>query len=341
MDNNYYIYVYLDPRKKGVFIYGEYEFGYEPFYIGKGKEERLNKLFGRNEYFKNKVSKIKESGLEPLVIKLKGNLTEDDSFLLEIELIDIIGRKDLESGPLINFTDGGEGVSGRVVSEGEREKSRKDFSKIQKEFENRKYKLLIKENEYKNNHQKLNYICPNGHKGSVTWNSFQREMSECLKCSYEKRSRKQRMNFSKIVKEFERRGYNLLTEENEYKNAFTKLKYICPEGHKNSINWSDFKREINCPDCYNELRSRKQRMNFSEIIKEFERRGYNLLTEENEYKNSKQQLKYLCKRGHKHCICWNNLQQGHSCPKCNKENREKNKIKITQYETDNMFMENM
>ena len=39
-DNKFYVYVYLDPRKPGSFKFGEYEFDYEPFYVGKGKKNR-------------------------------------------------------------------------------------------------------------------------------------------------------------------------------------------------------------------------------------------------------------------------------------------------------------
>jgi len=122
VDNEFYIYIYLDPRKPGKYKYGSYEFDYEPFYVGKGHGRRLNRISGRSKYFKNKMNKIKESGLEPIIIKIRENLDEKESFVLESELINLIGRKDLDKGHLINFTDGGEGISGCIRNEETRKK---------------------------------------------------------------------------------------------------------------------------------------------------------------------------------------------------------------------------
>ena len=122
--NNTYVYALLDTRKPGPFFYGHWKFEYEPFYIGKGKGTRFIKHvrfaeYGHNHYnqFKyNKIRKILREGFEVGVRFLKQELDDSVARALEIKLIALIGRADLKFGPLVNLTNGGDGMSGHVWS---------------------------------------------------------------------------------------------------------------------------------------------------------------------------------------------------------------------------------
>lgn len=126
LDNIFYVYVYLDPRKPGNYKYGEFEFDHEPFYIGKGNEDRLyehlmpSRLACESYYYKTKkIKKLIRLGFnlkDGFIIKIKDNMDECDSLELEKLLIKLIGRDDLELGPLTNLTNGGEGQSGFIFS---------------------------------------------------------------------------------------------------------------------------------------------------------------------------------------------------------------------------------
>ncbi len=113
----FFVYIYLDPRKPGKFKYGEYEFGYEPFYVGKGSKKRhlkhILKYILKDDPNKLKVKTIQdiffETNKQPIIIKLKDSLKETDAFKLEFIVVDIIGRKNLETGPLTNLVPGGDG----------------------------------------------------------------------------------------------------------------------------------------------------------------------------------------------------------------------------------------
>lgn len=114
--NKYYVYALLDPRHPGVFKYGNYVFNYEPFYIGKGTDERLNvhfqpRLLNEKNFKNSKIKKIQALGLDIIKQKISDNISENDAHKLEVILIKKIGRYDLNEGPLANLTDGGEGTS--------------------------------------------------------------------------------------------------------------------------------------------------------------------------------------------------------------------------------------
>ena len=49
----YYIYIYLDGSKPGIYKFDDLEFYYEPFYVGKGTGNRIkSSLYDRENPFK-------------------------------------------------------------------------------------------------------------------------------------------------------------------------------------------------------------------------------------------------------------------------------------------------
>jgi len=108
---DFYVYVWLDPRKPGKYVYGEYEFDFEPFYVGAGKGKRFKNFFdtnARNSTVLNKAKEIrKEIKKNPISIVLISNLRKTDSFEMEKIIITIVGRLNTNTGPLLNKAEGG------------------------------------------------------------------------------------------------------------------------------------------------------------------------------------------------------------------------------------------
>ena len=96
---HYYTYAYLREDKT-------------PYYIGKGKGSRIYR----------KTRRIKPPKDKSRIIFLKQNLTEEEAFKHEIYMIAVFCRIDLGTCILHNMTNGGEGGSGRVLSEETRRK---------------------------------------------------------------------------------------------------------------------------------------------------------------------------------------------------------------------------
>lgn len=82
----------------------------EIFYVGKGYGNRAYVKSDRNKYWKHIVNKY-----DYYVEILYDGLDEQVALGLEISTIARYGRKDLGLGPLVNMTDGGDGVVGSLV----------------------------------------------------------------------------------------------------------------------------------------------------------------------------------------------------------------------------------
>jgi hypothetical protein len=123
----YYTYAYLREDKT-------------PYYIGKGKGNRLYKKDSR--VFAPPKDKSR-------IIFLKQNLTEEEAFKHEIYMIFLYGRKDLGTGILHNMTNGGEGSSGAIRSEETKKKiSEANKGKIFSEETKKKISEALKGNTY-------------------------------------------------------------------------------------------------------------------------------------------------------------------------------------------------
>lgn len=89
----------------------------EPFYIGKGRGRRDVVHKYNNPLFVRILDKIRKSGKEPSVVRLRENLTEAEAHEMERAEIAKYGRRNNGTGVLANLTNGGEGTSGRILSD--------------------------------------------------------------------------------------------------------------------------------------------------------------------------------------------------------------------------------
>lgn len=130
MSKEFYVYVYLDPRKKGEFNYENYKFECEPFYVGKGNGSRFSDHLKKSKLTNNKENSLKnesinsilKDGLQPIIKIVFKSEDEVSVFSIESLLIKLIGRKNVNTGILTNLSAGGGGCSGRFVTDEYRKK---------------------------------------------------------------------------------------------------------------------------------------------------------------------------------------------------------------------------
>jgi hypothetical protein len=103
----------------------------EPFYVGKGKDERVfdhekearrPARSGENRIKLGIMRRMLAAGFDIPIVFIREGISEPEAFETEAELIKVLGRIDLGTGCLANLTDGGEGNSGYRFTEEQRKK---------------------------------------------------------------------------------------------------------------------------------------------------------------------------------------------------------------------------
>lgn len=110
-----------------------------------------------------------------------------------------------------------------------------------------------------------------------------------------------------VKEQIENDDHQLLSPE--YINAKTKLNYICPNGHENSMTWSNWQQGYRCPDC-----AGTKKLTHEFVKQDIEKLSYIFLSKD--YNNSSSKFDYICPNGHENNMSWGHWQQGHRCPNC-------------------------
>ena len=103
-----YVYIYLDPRKPGKYVYGDYVFEYEPFYVGKGSGGRMMNHMQPSKLELNipksiRINEILQDNKTPIVKKVVDNIDSKNAYFIEGFLLNTIGKEINNNGPLLNI----------------------------------------------------------------------------------------------------------------------------------------------------------------------------------------------------------------------------------------------
>lgn len=110
-----YVYVLLNPIKKGDYNYMNFHFDYEPFYVGIGIDDRIKYHYNTNLNDHNKeknefINMLNSLGYEPMYEKILQDIPRVTASGWEKILINRIGRLCDKTGSLYNKTKGGESI---------------------------------------------------------------------------------------------------------------------------------------------------------------------------------------------------------------------------------------
>lgn len=201
-----------------------------------------------------------------------------------------------------------------------------DFSIIKKAFKNKGYILLSSEKDYENCDSKLRYICKKHGEQIISYDKL-RIGQGCKFCGYDKLANERKIDFKKVKEYFKGRNYVLLSNESEYKNNLSKLRFVCPKHGEQLITFASLKKGSGCNLCGIESTKEKQKLDYNLVKEIFEKNQYILLSKN--YINAHSKLSFVCMKHQEkgvQLITYNRIKSGSGCSYCGLE-RTKNKLK--------------
>ena len=174
------------------------------------------------------------------------------------------------------------------------------------------YELL---STYENYNTPLTMKCPKGHiSNTMTFGSFKKGC-RCSICS-----RKAKLTYEFVKKQFEKEGYELISDV--YVNANTKLVTRCPKNHMWKVTYGHFYSGKRCGDC-----DKSKKLTYGFVKSQFDKEWYKLLSKT--YINATSPLIIKCSSGHiTSTMTWNSFQRGQRCFVCNQPKGEVEIAKI-------------
>lgn len=121
----------------------------------------------------------------------------------------------------------------------------------------------------------------------------------CSKCKTNKRHEhtlkaRQEKYYEKLINICSEEGYTLVSSQDEIKNNYSRIKYICPKHGIKEMRINNFINGKRCPDCAHDKNREKYQLDTQEIIKRFNTYGGTVLNPEEYVNQTTKNLRVIC-----------------------------------------------